>query len=101
MVAGLVAANPVWHEWVHHSHSVAAEGKGQPESNPSSSGHDGDEADCFLCSVLHQHVVFASPVPLQISFVPCCWATVAKRDGTVPNRVDWVEPAGRAPPVWG
>lgn len=97
VVAGVLAANPVWHELLHdhdHQHGSCA---GTHEDSPSESS--GPEAGCGVCAFALQQVglVGLEPVAVLISGhwteVELSWPVVM-----VPQRAD-LSVHGRGPPV--
>lgn len=97
VLAGVLAANPVWHELLHdhdHQHGSCA---GTHEDSPSESS--GPEAGCGVCAFALQQVglVGLEPVTVLISVpwteVELSWPVVL-----VPQRAD-LSGHGRGPPV--
>ena len=97
MLAGVLAANPAWHELLHdhdHQHGTCS---GAHEDSPSESS--GPEAGCGVCAFALQQVGLGGLEPVT-ALVPGCWTSVAEAwsVAAAPQRGE-IACRGRGPPA--
>ena len=95
LVAGAFAANPEWHDWLHHGADVTLKAPAHCDTDSSDSS---EESGCAVCAFTH-HQLDSRPVftALVLPLGDFQWWVVMPDAVTGSLRND-LPPAGRGPP---